>query len=123
MESDYPLNLIAHRSDVDVWSRRSRATDEGVGQWLVSMAGATLVAYGTYCAISRSWRGLWWIASGVSLLGCAAAGFGQANGGKARWSQDSDDAPADVVTRESLDSFPASDAPSSNATTTTPRPL
>lgn len=123
METDYSINLLAHRSDVDAWTRRSRAADERVGQWLVSMAGATLVAYGTYCATSRSWRGLWWIASGVSLLGCAAAGFGNANGSSARWSQDAGRAPADVVTLESLDSFPASDAPSSNATTTTTRPL
>lgn len=96
--------------------------EERLGQWLVSMAGSALLAYGTYCATRRSWRGVWLIASGVSLIGYAAVGFMKANKGRA-WRHDSQHAPADVVTLESLDSFPASDAPSSNATTTTPRPL
>ena len=122
MESDFSINLIAYRSDVDAWARRSRVMEERVGQWLVSMAGSALLAYGTYCAARRSWRGALWIASGVGLIGYAAAGFMQAHDGRG-WRDRSAHAPADVVTLESLDSFPASDAPSSNATTTMPRPL
>src|SRR5262245_7563810 len=122
MESDFSINLITYRSDVDAWTRRSRIMEERVGQWLVSMAGSALLAYGSYWATRRSWRGAWWIASGVGLIGYAAAGFMKANNGRG-WRRDSEHASADVVTLESLDSFPASDAPSSNATTTMPRPL
>jgi hypothetical protein len=126
MESHDSMNLMAHRSDVDVWARRDwrrRAMEERLGHWLVSTAGASLVAYGTYCATRRSWRGLWWVASGASLIGCAAWGFGKANDGTARWSHAVEQASADIVSLESFDSFPASDAPSSNASTTTLRPL
>jgi hypothetical protein len=119
MESDFSINLVTYRSDVDAWTRRSRMREERVGQWLVSMAGSALLAYGTYRAARRSWHGAWWIASGAALIGYAAAEFMKANG--RGWRRDSEH--ADVVTLESLDSFPASDAPSSNATTTIPRPL
>ena len=122
MESDFSINLVTYRSDVDAFTRRSRMMEERVGQWLLSMAGSALLAYGTYWASRRSWRGAWWIASGVGLIGCAAAAFMKANNGRG-WRRDSEHAPADVVTLESLDSFPASDAPSSNATTTMWRPL
>ena len=122
MESDFSINLVSYRSDVDAWSRRSRMMEERVGQWLVSMAGSALLVYGTYWATRRSWRGAWWIASGVGLIGYAAAEFMKADNGRG-WRRDSENAPADLVTQESLDSFPASDAPSSNATTTMPRPL
>src|SRR5262245_62677560 len=121
MESDFSINLITYRSEVDAWTRRSRVMEERVGQWLVSMAGSALLAHGAYMATRRSWRGAWWIAGGVGLIGYAAAGFMKANNSRG-WRGDSQHTPEDVVTLESLDSFPASDAPSSNATTTMPRP-
>lgn len=122
MESDFSINLMTYRSDVDAWARRSRMTEERVGQWLLSVAGSALLAYGTYWATRRSWRSAWSLASGVGLIGYAAAEFMKANNGRG-WRQKSEHGPADVVTLESVDSFPASDAPSSNATTTVPRPL
>jgi hypothetical protein len=97
--------------------------EERFGQWAVSIAGASLLAYGTYCATRRSWRGLWWMVSGVGLIGCAAAGLTKPHVRGARWARSVERSPVDVVMQESLDSFPASDAPSSNATTTTPRPI
>ena len=125
MESDNSVNLISHRSDVDVWQRRARRNwtiEERLGPWVVPIAGASLLAYGTYCATRRSQRGVWWMMSGVSLLVCGAAGLGNPYRLRARGTQSFEQA-VDVVTQESLDSFPASDAPSSNATTTNPRPL
>ena len=71
MESDNSVNLITHRSDVDVWerpARRSWTIEEWLGQWVVPIAGASLLAYGTYCATRGSRRGVWWMASGVGLL-------------------------------------------------------
>ena len=62
MESDNSVNLITHRSDVDVWDRRARRSwtiDEWLGQWAVPIAGASLLAYGTYSATRGSRRGVW----------------------------------------------------------------
>jgi hypothetical protein len=125
MESDNSVNLMTHRSDVNVWERSRRPSwtiEDRFGSWVVPMAGAGLLAYGTYCATRRPGRGLWWVATGASLLVCAAAGLGSPQALRARWAGAFEQAP-DAVTQESLDSFPASDAPSSNATTTTPQPL
>jgi hypothetical protein len=126
MESDNSVNLIIHRSDVDVWQRRARRSstiEEWLGPWVVRIAGASLLAYGTYRATRRSRRGGWWMVSGVSLLVCGAAGLVNPHRLRARWTRSFEQAPVDLVMQESLDSFPASDAPSSNATTTNPRPL
>jgi hypothetical protein len=124
MELDNSVNLMTHRSDVSVWERptRQRWIEDRFGPWLAPIAGAGLVAYGTYCATRHSRRGLWWMASGASLLAWAAAGPATLQALRARWTRSIDQA-LDVVTQESLDSFPASDAPSSNATTTSPQPL
>ena len=124
METDNSVNLMTHRSEVSVWERRTRQSsiEDRLGAWLAPIAGAGLVAYGTYSATRNSRRGLWWVATGASLLVWAAAGPGALQALRARWAE-SFDQDLDVVTQESLDSFPASDAPSSNATTTTPQPL
>jgi hypothetical protein len=123
MESDNSVNLMTHRSDVSVWERRARQSsiEDRLGSWIAPVAGAGLVAYGTYCATRHSRRGLWWMAGGASLLAFAAAGPGALQALKARWTEHFDQV-LDVVTQESLDSFPASDAPSSNATTTSVQP-
>jgi hypothetical protein len=125
MQSDNFLNLTTHRSEVDVWSQRrwrGSGVDDRLAVLLGSVAGLSLLAYGAYCETRRPGRGLWWIVSGAGVLGCAAACVGQRQRLTSRRAR-GQESPADVVTRESLDSFPASDAPSSNATTTSPQPL
>ena len=42
MESDNSVNLITHRSDVDVWERRARRSwtiEEWLGQWVAADRG------------------------------------------------------------------------------------
>ena len=125
MERDEAPNLTAHRAAASVWERRGwqgRTVEERVGPWLVSLAGASLFAYG---ATRRSWRGAWWMISGVGLIGAAAVGLANPHEAGARWAglRNVWQPRADTVTQESMDSFPASDAPSSNATTVSPSPL
>jgi hypothetical protein len=122
MKSEQFMNLKVHRSEAQGWKRGAwrRYVDDGAVMRLASLAGAGLLACGLYSARRRTASSLWWIVGGASLLGCAAAGKRHALR-SVRSSQDL--AAADVVTRESLDSFPASDAPSSNATTVSPQPL
>jgi uncharacterized membrane protein len=108
--------VVSHRAPTSVWDKRGWSgptIEERVGPWLVSLGGAALVVYG---ARRRSWRGTWWIAGGVGLIAGAVAGL--SNPEQARMTlrrvfhRDS----SDRITTESMDSFPASDAPSSNMT-------
>ena len=122
MEADHFTNLRLERSEVDAWKPRARwdrLADDRVALSLASIASVALMLYGA--ARRRSDRGTWWFVGGA-VLGCAAASLG-AN----QWLRDtrfrSEALPGDIVTRESMDSFPASDAPSSNATTAAPPPL
>ena len=122
MESDYFTNLRQHRSDVDAWKPRGwwqRVAEDRTALSLTSIAGIALALYGV--TRRRSDPGMWWLVSGA-VVGCAAASLGTG-----LWPRDtrfgSEPSPADVVTQESVDSFPASDAPSSNATTAAAQPL
>jgi hypothetical protein len=72
-----------------------------------------------YGATRRSWRGVLYMMSGVSLIGCAAAGLCSPREAPVRW-RHLRGITLDRITVESMDSFPASDAPSSNATAATP---
>ena len=124
MDWDEAPNLSAHRATASVWERRGwqgRTVEERVGPWLVSLAGAGLFSYG---ASRRSWRGVWWMIGGLGLIGAAAVGLANPHEAATRWSRlrSVRQPPIDTVTRESMDSFPASDAPSSNATTVSPSP-
>jgi hypothetical protein len=114
MESKRALNLISHRSPQSIWDKRGwqgETIEERLGPWLASVAGASLLAYG---ATRRSWRGVGLMMGGVALMGCAAAGLCNPRyaAGRLRHLRQ---APMDRVTMESMHSFPASDAPSSNA--------
>jgi hypothetical protein len=117
-------NLMSHRAAASVWDRRGWSgltVEERLGPWLASCAGAGLLAYGITRATVRpvhSWRGVWFMIGGVSLLSGVAIGLCHPRAAAARWQHLRRDSTADLVTAESMDSFPASDAPSSNATIT-----
>jgi hypothetical protein len=121
MESDTYTNLRQHRSEVDAWRPRGwwdRVADDPVAMSLIPAATLTLLLYGT----TRRWANpsAWLLVSGA-IFGCAVASVSTL-----RWRRaartGAHESPTDVVTQESVDSFPASDAPSSNATTATARP-
>jgi hypothetical protein len=115
MGSDSGQNLTSHRAAESVWDRRGwqRVTiEERVGPWLAALGGASLLVYG---ATRRSWRGAWFMMTGVGLIGCAAAGLCNPRDASLRWRPRLRQPAVDRVTLESMDSFPASDAPSSNA--------
>jgi hypothetical protein len=118
MTSDDFTNLRQHRAEGDAWAPRawwSRLADDPMALALGSLAGAALILYGS--TPRRSGLGVWWLISGV-VAGCVAASLG----GR-QWRRDAASSPRDVVTQESMDSFPASDAPASNASTATAQPL
>lgn len=107
-------NLTCHRSSRSVWDKRGWkgvAIEERVGPWLASLAGTTLLVAG---ARRRSWGGLRLMAGGAALLGCAAAGLCNPRHAAIRWRHLARPS-VDRVTAELMDSFPASDAPSTSA--------
>src|SRR5438067_12514662 len=116
MTSNDTSNLVSHRASSNVWDKRGwsrRPTlEERVGPWFISLAGAALVLHG---ARRRSWRGGWWVASGIGLIAAAVSGFANPQQARLTWRHLQRDA-SDKITIESMDSFPASDAPSSNMT-------
>jgi hypothetical protein len=114
MGSDTP-NLVSHRAARSVWDRRGWqgvTIEERVGPCLLVLAGAGMLGYG---ATRRSWHGLGFMMSGVGLIGCVAAGLCNPRNASVGWRKVVAHPAADRVTTESMDSFPASDAPSSNA--------
>jgi hypothetical protein len=118
MSAEHATNLISHRGPQSIWDRRGWrgvTVEERLGPSLISLAGAGLLAYG---ATRRSWRGVLCMMSGVSLIGCAAAGLCSPREAPVRW-RHLRGFVTDTVTIESMDSFPASDAPSSNTTAAT----
>src|SRR3954470_1522159 len=75
MDIQSARNLACHRAARSVWDRRGwrgATIEERVSPWLVSLAGAGLLAAG---ARQRSWRGARWMVGGAALVGCAAAGL------------------------------------------------
>jgi hypothetical protein len=124
MQSEQFMNLQVHRSDADAWERggwRGRYLHDRLGASL-AFVGAGLFFFGAFSPSRRSRSSVWLQVTGASLLSCAAARLANQYSPKiVRSGHDS--AAADVVTLESVDSFPASDAPSSNATTASPQPL
>jgi hypothetical protein len=109
-------NLVSHRAPTSVWDKRGwrgPTIEERAGPWLISLAGAALITYG---ARRRSWRGAWWIASGIGLIAGAVAGLSNPHHARIALRQWLHRDASDTVTTESMDSFPASDAPSSNMT-------
>jgi hypothetical protein len=105
-------NLACHRAARSVWDKRGWSgvvIEERVTPVFISVAGGWLLITG---ARDRSWRGVRWMIGGATLLGCAAAGLCNPRHASVRWRHltrprvDSD---------ELMDSFPASDPPSSSA--------
>ena len=113
MDINNARNLACHRAAQSVWDKRGWrgvTIEERVGPWLVSLAGASLLAAG---ARRRSLGGLQLMLVGAGLLGCAAAGLCNPRHATVRWRHLTRPS-ADPVTTELMDSFPASDSPSSN---------
>jgi uncharacterized membrane protein len=113
MDIDKATNVARHRAARSVWDRRGWrgvTIEERVGPWIVSLAGASLVVAG---ARQRSWRGVRWMVGGATLLSCAAAGLCNPRHAAVRLRHLARPS-ADRVTTELMDSFPASDAPSSS---------
>ena len=115
MDASNAGNLACHRSARSVWDKRGWkgvTIEERVGPWLVSLAGAGLLIAG---ARRGSWRGARLMLGGAGLIGCAAAGLCNPRHATVHWRhltrRDSDR----VVTDALMDSFPASDPPSSHA--------
>ena len=124
MKSEQFMNLKVHRSDADGWQRGSwwdHSLDDRLGVSL-AFAGASLLFFGAFSATHRPRSSRWLRVTGASLLSCAATRLASRQWPRTVRSRH-DSAATDVVTLESVDSFPASDAPSSNATTTSPQPL
>jgi hypothetical protein len=116
MTTDDTSNLASHRAPASVWDKRGwrgPTIEERVGPWLVWLAGAGLVLYG---ARRRSWRDAWWIAGGLGLIAGAVAGLSTPQQLRMTWRDHLHRDASDTITTESMDSFPASDAPSSNMT-------
>jgi uncharacterized membrane protein len=116
MTTNDASTLISHRAPTSVWDKRGwngPTIEDRVGPWLVSLAGAALVVYG---ARRRSWRGIWSMASGISLIAGAVAGLSNPQQARMSLRHHFPRDASDRITIESMDSFPASDAPSSNNT-------
>ena len=122
MESEQFANLRLQRSKVDVWGPQrwwKRVADDPIALSLIPAAGAALLLYES--TRRRSEPSFWWFVGGA-IAGCVAAvslGMGQ----RRRHRSPADTESSDSAMRESIDSFPASDAPSSTATTATAQPL
>jgi hypothetical protein len=114
MDTNSAGNLACHRAARSVWDKRGWsgvAIEERVGPWLIALAGTALLVAG---ARRRSWSGLELMLGGAGLIGCAAAGLCNPRDATVRWRRLSRPG-ADRVTTELMDSFPASDPPSSSA--------
>jgi hypothetical protein len=117
MDTINARNLACHRAAQSVWDKRGWngvAIEERVGPWLVSAAGAGLLIAG---ARLRSWRGVQLMLGGAGLIGCAAAGLCNPRHASVRW-RHMTQRRGDPSATELMDSFPASDAPSSSVTGT-----
>jgi uncharacterized membrane protein len=113
MDTINARNLSYHRTSQSVWDKRGWSgvtIEERVGPWLVSLAGTALLIAG---ARRRSLRGAHLMLGGVSLIGCAAAGLCNPRHATVRWRHLTQPR-VDRVTVDMMDSFPASDPPSSN---------
>jgi hypothetical protein len=116
MTANHTSNLVSHRAATSVWDKRGWSgptIEERAGPWLASLAGAALVLYG---ASRRDWRGACWIAGGLGLIAGTVAGLSNPSQARMTWRHYLNRDSSDRITTESMDSFPASDAPSSNMT-------
>jgi hypothetical protein len=113
MDSINVRNLACHRSTRSVWDKRGWrgvTIEERIGPWMASIAGTALLIAG---ARRRSFTGLRLMLGGAGLIGCAAAGLCNPRHATVRWRHLTRPRP-DPDTTGLMDSFPASDPPSSN---------
>jgi len=122
VESDQFANLRLQRSEVDVWAPQGwwkRVAGDPIAWSLIPAAGAALLLYES--ARRRSEPSFWWFIGGA-IVGCTAAAS-VSMGRRRRRRSPADVQSIDSDMQESIDSFPASDAPSSSAATATAQPL
>jgi len=115
-------NVLSHRAATSVWDKwgwRGPTVEQRLALWLVSLGGAGLFAFGA----SRRWRGAPYMAAGAALIGYVVGRMWHPGEVRFRLGWTSRATEPDAVTIEALDSFPASDAPSSNATIAGSRPI
>jgi hypothetical protein len=121
MESEQFLNLTVRRSDAPTWVQRGwrqPSLDDGTVMRLISTAGAGLFLYAAYSARRRRTSKLWPLVCGAGLLAGAAALSRYSLGSRSR-----QDLASDVVTQESMDSFPQVTRRRRMRTTATPGSL
>jgi uncharacterized membrane protein len=113
MPSGQELNLKTHRAPQSVWDKRGWrgvTIEERLGPWLVAAAGISVTIAGVR---QRSWRGLIAACGGLGMIACVAAGLCNPRHATVRLKYlRRGHSAIDEVARVSMESFPASDAPS-----------
>jgi hypothetical protein len=120
MLGERSTNLMYHRANGSVWDKRGWSgptVEERLLPWVIGAAGAAAITYG---ASRRSWRGLACAMGGLTLWTCATSGLCNPKYASARLDHLMRQRHKDVVTTQSMHSFPASDPPSFTSAASTP---
>jgi len=95
-----------------VWDKRGWSgvtIEERLLPWVIGAAGAAVMTYG---ASRRSWKGVACALGGLTMWTCATSGLCNPRYAGARFDHLLRPRGKDRVTRQSMESFPASDPPS-----------
>jgi hypothetical protein len=112
MPAERSTNLVYQRANGSVWDKRGWqgvTIEERLLPWVVGVAGAAALTYG---ATRRSWQGLACTLGGLTMWTCATSGLCNPRNAGARIDRFLRQQRRDLVTTQSMHSFPASDPPS-----------
>ncbi len=112
-------NLMYHRASGSVWDKRGwngPTIEERLLPWVVGAVGAAAVTYG---ARRRSWGSVACVMGGLTMWICSTSGLCNRRYASALLDELLRQRRKDPVTRESMQSFPASDPPSFTTAATT----